>query len=479
MKKKYLLWIGALLAAIMLVGAVIYIIPAKPQIVETYSRSLHEQDVTVTRTKQELTNGEISIERRRYQLENGDQIIQGRVWNDDKEREWREIESWNLKAENGAIWYYDTQEQVWKESALEEQQLNSTCIYVDTDGVDLFLYVPQGYKLLERQSLQATGSRGYITVKEKRGGFHIDLHSSYLNTNDVCDYTVVYSERAGSLLEPTTATWDLWKNYANDGLQRWCYDGYYRIAPDSYEPTGSNVYFRCVASYLVKSMVALSEGSSCAFDLAVMMLDTVAGCQEESGCFLTMSRSQWLWGDFSIDGGFYDTRWNSDLMLIYLHFDERFGGFTEVIQNYGAFYLANAQDNHFETQNGGWFVCDYSGGTTLTHCSLNHQLAEMEVLYRMADYLQQEELAQLADKMLLAIEDAGTAWIREDGDLHYAVYPNGAYGREDYPYLTYNDLFTMQKTLESRYGARNEILDILMEAKLAWMQENDVTGYLQ
>ena len=54
-----------------------------------------------------------------------------------------------------------------------------------------------------------------------------------------------------------------------------------------------------------------------------------------------------------------------------------------------------------------------------------------------------------------------------------------SYGRADYPYLTYNDLFTMQKTLLTRNGEENTALRALMESKLRWMTQQGITGYFK
>ena len=81
------------------------------------------------------------------------------------------------------------------------------------------------------------------------------------------------------------------------------------------------------------------------------------------------------------------------------------------------------------------------------------------------------------DRLLLAVTDTAKSWVRADSNLHYGVYPNGSYGGQDYPYLTYNDLYDMQAYLQKARGARSGALDTLMAAKLRWMQKNGVTGY--
>ncbi|MCI6908189.1 MAG: hypothetical protein MR832_03425, partial [Clostridiales bacterium] len=103
----------------------------------------------------------------------------------------------------------------------------------------------------------------------------------------------------------------------------------------------------------------------------------------------------------------------------------------------------------------------------------NHQLAEILYLYRDGS----AGACAAADRLLAGIEDTGTAWIRADGNLHYARLPDGSFGLEDYPTLTYNDLYALQKELYGTTGKTNAVLDALMRAKLGWMRKNGVTGY--
>lgn len=450
-----------------------------PQEMNAYVLEFEDQTVTVRETIQKTVFGDRDILRRSYAMENGDWVMQGRVRTNRWQSQWHVAEQWDLACDTGVVWYYDEQAKSWVDTPLRPMELNALCVYIETPAQDYFIYMPLGYTLLKNQSLQLSGSRGYLSFVPTAQGYQIQLFGSSMEENQVCDYTVVCSAQEGALLNMEPNMRNLWKNYAQDGEGKWCYDGYYRVAPSTYDPTGTHVYFRCVASYLTKSLVGISGDSRCAKNLSIAMLDTISKFQENAGCFLTEPESGWLKEDYGIDAGFYDTRWNSDLMLIYLNFAEQYGGFSELIQNYFNFFVEYARENHFETANGGWFVSDYSGGEIPTHSSLNHQLAEMEVLYRYADYLQREDLADLADRMLLAITDTGLAWIRENGDLHYCIYADGTYGRDDYPYLTYNDLFTMQNTLLHRYNQRDDVLDQLMQAKLSWMQANGISGYMQ
>ena len=52
-------------------------------------------------------------------------------------------------------------------------------------------------------------------------------------------------------------------------------------------------------------------------------------------------------------------------------------------------------------------------------------------------------------------------------------------GGNDYPYLTYNDLLLFQKTYSRIYGKLDDDIEILMESKKQWMDNNGVVDYLK
>jgi hypothetical protein len=79
--------------------------------------------------------------------------------------------------------------------------------------------------------------------------------------------------------------------------------------------------------------------------------------------------------------------------------------------------------------------------------------------------------------MLFGIKNTRNSWIMKNNNLEYARKPDGTMSFIDYPYLTYNDLYNVQKDLESIYGERDRDLDLLMSAKKKWMDSNGITGY--
>ena len=169
-------------------------------------------------------------------------------------------------------------------------------------------------------------------------------------------------------------------------------------------------------------------------------------------------------------------------MEIYRVYYQYAGGdvLLETIESHLAFFMDFAQQEHFTSASGGWFIPDYTPAPLQKpHCSLNHQLAECIELYRLADLLQRPELEELADLMLLAVSDTKDQWIKENGDLHYCIFPDGSFGMQDYPYLTYNDLYELQTLLTKRRGQPDETLQFLMDQKKIWMDANGVTDYKQ
>ena len=471
-------WIVILAAIVLLAAALLFVRFARRSFrppMEERSRFNGEAQVTEVETVSYL--GNLLKSERSYDMKNGT-VVFGRMCARKGESRYHMIREDILPTASGTVWYYDAESAGWKTSPLDTMQLNSTCVYIEGEGADFFYYLPMGYCPLENNSLRLTGSMGFLSIKKGIEGWRVQMFGSYLDAGELCDYTLVKGEGEPSLLDTDKENvMKLWATYCNAGDGRWCYDGYYFPAAYNYIPTGTNVLYRCVAAYGANSMEGQSKGTRCANLLSAAMLDTLSLQQNEAGYFPSMSGSEWLKADYGIDPGYYDTRFNSDLLLIFSKHIRRTGALTEPASRYMDFFLRHAEECHYETANGGWLVWDYAPASKPVHCSLNHQLAEMLDLYEYAELLQRPELTELADRMLLGIEDTKDGWIRDDSNLHYCQMPDGTFGKEDYPYLTYNDLYNIQKKYEELGRDRSPELDELMAAKLTWMQANGVTGY--
>ncbi len=249
-------------------------------------------------------------------------------------------------------------------------------------------------------------------------------------------------------------------------------DGYYYTTPQDYTPSGENRFYRIPAAYIA-SKLACRSNSVHGFQMAAAMLDLQQAHYHSQGFLPTCLKSGWLSQDYGIGPGFYDTRFNSDIAMAYLALGKELGieAFTRQAMDYAAYLVSHAQ-NHAASTGEGILVDDYAhpDGGVPTHCSLNHQLAEILFLLQTGDAAAEAT----ALRMLRGVEETADSWVREDGDLHYARFPDGSYGREDYPYLTYNDLLAL-----NRHLGGNATLEGLMETKRAWMDANGVTGYDQ
>lgn len=83
---------------------------------------------------------------------------------------------------------------------------------------------------------------------------------------------------------------------------------------------------------------------------------------------------------------------------------------------------------------------------------------------------------ELADTMLAGVVNLGDKWILDNGDLHYAYFPDNSFGRPDYPYLTYNDLLETQQLYKELYGKEEKTIARLLESKRGWMIKNNVSN---
>lgn len=250
-------------------------------------------------------------------------------------------------------------------------------------------------------------------------------------------------------------------------------DGYYYSTPSNYIPSGEGYYYRIPAAYIASKLARFSHCTP-GFQLATAMLDIQRQHYNADGYIPTVNASSWLLNDYEIADGFYDTRFNTYIGHALLDLGRAAGisEFTEHAMNYAAFLCAHAAQTADVTDNAGILVDDYAhhAGNLPTLTSLNHQLAETYFLFETRD----SDAVQTAQRMLQGIVDTADLWIRPDGNLHYAVYPDGSYGGDDYPYLTYNDLLDLNTCVGG-----NDSLELLLETKKVWMDANGITGYNQ
>lgn len=384
--------------------------------------------------------------------------------------------------EGGTLHYFDAASGKWIETPLAEGKYASPVVVIElASGASYFLALPRTFVLHENDTKEYLPEMdGTLYVTKTPDGFHLTVNGYGLAEGRVTDCLILSAPfQLVDWSGDTCAA--LWVSYVRNGASHWCFDGYYRKSPANYIPSGTNYYYCCAASYCIKGFLSCMPRSKEAAALTIVMLDTMAQRQNEYGYWATEPGSEWLQGDYGIGPSFYDTRFNTDLLEIYIKAARKFGKgmFDETITRYLGFFSQIADTSHISTESGGWLIPDYWHPSEITapHTSLNHQASECLALYHASDLFDREDLRALADRMLLAIEDTGSGWVMPDHNLYYSIKPDGTYVEGDYPYLTYNDLLYLRKYLTGFGKTENETLTYLMGEKLQWMQRHGVTGY--
>jgi len=438
--------------------------------------SYMEGDILVYEEQNALSNG--MLFRRIYDVYEQSTVIMGR-WRSSGEKAL--LEQWSCPKQDGIVRYF-AKDGTYREEKLVPGAYDAGMVEVELqDGTVFVVYPPKSYLDQGSATMEhiPQDDMGLVAaLLDDRWVFN--LSGSVKDGPGICDYLLIHNA-APILSLIRDAGGEKWFNYTQDGEGKWCYDGYYRTAPSTYVPSGPNFIYRCPASYMIKSYADLAAKNYTAECLTLTMLDVMTQLQNSSGYWETASRSGWLWDEFGFAGGFYDTRFNTDLMEIYCQVYRVFGGahLLEVMERYVGFFEPFVLEHHYELPQGGWLVEDYwyPYGFAPTHSSLNHHLAECLNLYHLSDILQSTRLGYIAHRMLVGVEVTAENWIKSNQDLYYRYMPDGTYVGNDYPYLTYNDLLALQEYLYLRNGKENQVLNDLMAEKKGWMDRNGIKEY--
>lgn len=283
---------------------------------------------------------------------------------------------------------------------------------------------------------------------------------------------------------------DLYVVANSDRVRKWTRGGFQYITPTSYYPYDPNGFWVVPAQH-VGNRLLLAGRDRFSTNMALLSLEAALATQLDEGMWVTEPRSEWLYGDYGIEAGFYDTRFSTDagLFLIYGYREFADPRYLEGARKYGDFLVRFAETHHFTTENGGYLVWDYRDaswdGTTKkeTHVSLNHLVTEMNFLYELYLELQTKNLQadtylQIAEKMRTAVQDTREHWKKEEnGDLWYAYMPDGSYGLLDYPLLTLKDLRYSQTLIEAIHGEQDADFQYLIEVKEAYLREQGLPLY--
>ncbi len=277
----------------------------------------------------------------------------------------------------------------------------------------------------------------------------------------------------------------LWAGYLVRDAQRYGYDGYYYTTPSSYAPYTETMFWRNPSAYGPTSFT-LTGGSRASDDLSYAWLEILVDNAEPEGYWLTYPKSVgFLYNMYGMEGGFYDTRFNTDITetLFVAYGKTGDAQFLDAAIAQMDFFMEFAANHNYTFEVDGVvgiLVEDYYHPTDeydKTHCSLNHHLAEINTLYHGYEQTGNQDYLDMAELMLQGVRNTRDLWVMDDHGLEYAYMNDGTMGLTDYPFLTYNDLYNVQAQREKMGMERDEALDYLMSEKKIQMDAKGITGY--
>lgn len=390
-----------------------------------------------------------------------------------------------IDGNNISVSYVKDSRNLYYKTTKDYTNLPKSTIYIKTDIENLVVSIPTVYEKNRKLDTIQT-QKDYeipITITKNDDKFYIN-YSFPKNDEYLSEFYYLKSNEPLFDFDRRYATFFVSNEIAN--RFRVLEDGFYQKSHADYYPTGEGNYFRTSANYVAKSYITnnnILEDKIELLDYLGYAFAYVTNKQiNENGYFTTNSISQWLYFDFQIENGFFDTRFNADNAEMNLALLKRYPeDFVEdTLYEYSDFLLEYIQNHSYKTANG-VLVEDYYNpkGGLKTHSSLNHILANLNVLLSLYDIDKDEKYLNSAMLMLRGIEDTKDEWILDDGNLLYALEYNGIHNNiVDYPYLTYNDLFICKKRLE-KLGIKSQAIDELMASKLSYMKNNNISGYYE
>ena len=393
----------------------------------------------------------------------------------------RDIETamsvFNIRGKNGTVIYKDRQTGEWKR-IVPDEGLFDTVLFFQTDETFSVVGPAVFYMQYGDGSLKDLGEWGKLSFKETESGYEVVLHISGSRASELHLWMC-------SVQEPDHE-WDdeaakMWERLDFDGKNRVCFDGAYYSTPESYVPYEAGMYYRCPAVH--PALVLLGADSRIADIMSIGLLDEAVNHQNKQGYWPTPAESEWLSKEYGINSNFYDTRFNNDVTMRLFEAYKKFGylHYLDAALRQTEWLMRHAASNHIKAEKG-ILVEDYgvaAGDRKVrqTHSSLNHQLQEIKVLLTAYECTADLRYYEFAQDLLDGIRSTETKWYNGNRGLAYGIKPDGTPDFNDYPYLTYNDLYDVQEILGRIGEGRDPVLDRLMAHKLRYMLENGITGY--
>ncbi|MCR3956392.1 MAG: hypothetical protein NUK57_08835 [Gudongella sp.] len=388
--------------------------------------------------------------------------------------------SFRIPGENGALRYFDDDRNLVEAPMVEGSLPQGRILFLSTDKYNYILGQPYTYRDLGAGTREAISSHP-IQLKRDQDGWIVTFRYSLSPGVQGILWGAGSSQNLVDFNNKDQ--FRLWSNYDLDKNARLLYDGYHYRSPSTYHPSTPGSYWRIPSDYLTNSMIR-SGGSTASELIGASLLKIAHKNISNEGFLPSLPRSSWLFDDYGIESGFFDTRFNADTIETNIVAFRRYGDsvYRDMAVRLAAYYLEHGRSNKYVVYDPiigeGWLVHDYyhpSGREN--HTSLNHQLQAIHSFLLLYESERSPEYLDFAQKMINGVKITRDRWIMPDGNLEYAYMPDGSMGLVDYDYLTYNDLLNVQEDLVRIKGQGDQDLQILMESKRLWMDRNNVSGY--
>ncbi len=427
--------------------------------------------------------GEATIDSRSYSYPDGSRLSMQRLRTAAAGAPAQDLGKMTVSGSEGLVRWYDSAEAAWHVVPLKAASYPAGTYHITTDKGSAIVVPSQTYLDHSNGMIEHLPAYdGTLVISETEGGFLLTLKTPALPANVHAEWFLLRS--SGQLVDwnnPESAP--KWAIYSFTGDNRWCLNGYYYLSPNSYYPWGEHYYNNLPAAYIAGRMMR-DNGQPASAILGLAMMDVMSGQRNEEGYLPSLAGSTWLRDDYGIEPGYFDTRFNVDFSIAQINAVGRYGinqWKTDLVR-FGNYLCGYSERHHFASNKDGqegWLVQDYAhkNGGKPTHCSLNHQAASAVFLYRLSDLTGDKRFTATAELMVRGIENTALLWLKPDGDLYYSYMPDGKYDRDDYPYLTYNDLLELQGYVTASRGTASAPLNTLLESKRKWMDAHGVAGY--
>ncbi|MDO4733585.1 MAG: hypothetical protein Q4B50_08765, partial [Bacillota bacterium] len=175
---------------------------------------------------------------------------------------------------------YSQENAEWFVSQLGAGQISSGQYHCSHADGSALLLTPLSYRQQENQMLEYLPEQdGFFRSTAVPDGWRLEFCVP-ISPGGQAECFYIVSKQALVDWE-NVAEQELWAGYDFTGANRWCYAGYYYLAPENYIPSGENYFHRLPAAYIAAQCVE-KEGRLCA-SLALPMLHVMLELQNDQG----------------------------------------------------------------------------------------------------------------------------------------------------------------------------------------------------